>query len=815
MTQENNKKKVTIPIPENESDRLSALRGYAILDTLPEKQFDDITRLASLICETPITLISLLDESRQWFKSSLGLEVTETPREFSFCQFSIMQDDIFEVSNSHEDERFSNNPYVLGDPHISFYAGAPLITPEGHKMGTLCVIDSVPKKLTDAQREALKILANEVVINLELRKERAKLEEERKHALDAQELLLAFLDNAPSFATLRDKDQRYLLADKKSLANMNKTAEVAVGMHIRDVAQPDIVERLIEDDKRILSTLKPEVKDYEIPDKDGTRHYQRHLFPVFDADHNVYGVGTVTNDITDQKLLERQIRLTSERFQSIFFNSPISISISDLKTSTFLMVNQTFCDIFGYKPEDVEGKHVDEFDLVVHEEQRLSLRQEIEQMGRVYNKEVHVRGKDGYIFIALVSVEIVKTEDSIQAISAFQDITERFRMQEQLTIAKQEAEASTMAKSSFLANMSHEIRTPLNAMLGFASLLLGTQLDKNQREYLEAIDTSGKNLLSIINDILDFSKIEAGMFTIEKTPFSLQQALHSVNTMFFEKAQAKGLKLFTAVDPKLPPLVNGDPTRFTQILMNLLGNAIKFTNQGTISVEAVVEKITDNGATVRISVTDTGIGISEDKQNVIFKRFTQAEDNTTRNFGGTGLGLSIAKKLVELQGGEIWVKSEVNRGSEFSFRMTYEISDSKEYPMAEEIVKDNNKDIFDGKRVLIVEDNLLNQKLASTLLKAEGFDTKVAENGQIALDILANEQFDLILMDIQMPIMDGYQATAKIRADVSLTIPIVAMTANALTGERERCIGAGMNNYITKPFKTQDLLQIIADLLKK
>ena len=808
--------KSSFPIPANEDERLEKLKEYNILDTLPEKQFDDITRLASLICDTPITLVTLMDKDRQWFKSKQGLEGTETRREFSFCQYTIMSNEIFEVENSLEDERFANNPFVLNDPNVRFYAGAPLITPDGNNLGALCVLDTKPKKLTNAQREALTILANEVVVNMELRRERELIDQERKKATETYELLNAFLEHSPSYISLRSAvDGSYLMVNQATLSNVNRTREEMIGSKLEEIFGQQVADKVLADDREVIRKRKAATMEYVTGEGEDQRYFIRHLFPVFDSNNEVYAVGAISNDITESKETERQMIASNERFSKLFYNSPISMLIGNLDASEFVMVNNTFLQTFGYEEHELVGKKFQDIRFVAFEEDRRMLYEELRDHGRVSNREYTVLKKNGEQIVCLSSIETININGQLQTVSAFQDITVLKKVEKELEHAKRIAEESTLAKSSFLANMSHEIRTPLNALLGFAGILATTELNRTQQEYLEAIDTSGKNLLNIINDILDFSKIEAGMFSIEKTPFSLQQTLHSVNMMFFEKAQSKGLKFFMSIDPETPSLVIGDPTRFTQIMINLIGNALKFTNKGSVTIECDVESKTEKEVIIRIAVTDTGIGISPDKLDSIFNRFTQAEEDTTRNFGGTGLGLSIAKKLVELQDGELWVESKLDEGSVFGFRISYGISESKEYIHQETEKKPpvESKKSFVGKKLLVVEDNLLNQKLATTLLGNEGFEVHVADNGQVAIDILEKESYDLVLMDIQMPVMDGYQTALKMRDVLQLSVPVIAMTANALAGERERCLQAGMNDYITKPFKTQELLDKISQLI--
>jgi PAS domain S-box-containing protein len=499
-------------------------------------------------------------------------------------------------------------------------------------------------------------------------------------------------------------------------------------------------------------------------------------------------------------------------FPSLFYNSPIGITISDVATSRFIMVNNSFLKIFGFEEKEVIGKKATDLNLIREQIIREENIGEIKKNGRIQEKEILAYKKNGEPIYCLTSIEYIEIENKMASVSTFQDITERRNIETQLTEAKREAEKATLSKNTFLANMSHEIRTPLNAMLGFADLLEATQLNELQKEYLDAIEVSGKNLLTIINDILDFSKIEAGMLSIEQVSFGPQQLIQSVYTMFFKKAQSKNLKLFISLDPKLPPLLSGDPIRLNQIMINLIGNAVKFTAKGSVSVDCEVMERINNKVKLRFSVKDTGIGIPREKLATVFDRFTQAENNTTRNFGGTGLGLSIAKRLIELQGGEIFVNSKPGKGSEFYFTVEYMIADGKEYTLVLHNRK-KTEGVFKGKKALVVEDNPLNQKLVLTLLKNEGFDAEVAENGQIAVDLLKEKTYGIILMDLQMPVLDGYEATRKIRREVKSTIPIIAMTANAMAGEQERCMDTGMDDYITKPFKAASLLNILFKFL--
>lgn len=395
----------------------------------------------------------------------------------------------------------------------------------------------------------------------------------------------------------------------------------------------------------------------------------------------------------------------------------------------------------------------------------------------------------------------------------FRDVNLRTKLETELRIAKKQAEDNALLKEQFMANVSHEIRTPMNSILGFSDLLNKTPLDKTQNEYLTAIRTSSSNLLNIINDILDFSKIEAGKLSIEKIPFNLLSLIDSLKIMFSQKAKEKGILLNVHVDKLIPQHLFGDPTRLTQVLVNLINNAIKFTEKGEVTLSCDIKTIEHDVAQLVFRIKDTGIGIPQDKINQIFDRFDQGNKETTRKYGGTGLGLAIVKSLLEIQNGDIYVKSKEGFGSEFIVTISYPISyEEINFSNSETITVLPKLSNFEH-QILLAEDNVLNQKLAAGYLSNFGLKLDVAENGLEAIEKLKQKKYDLVLMDIQMPIIDGYNATAIIRKDLLQSVPIVAMTAHIMTGEKEKCLKFGMNDYITKPFKEAELYQILKKLL--
>ncbi|MCR9245201.1 MAG: ATP-binding protein [bacterium] len=669
--------------PDNESARLETLRRYGILDTASEQPYDDVVALAAEICKAPIALVSLTDECRQWFKASLGIQKNETPREFSFCSHAILEPGVLIVRDAGQDPRFCDHPGVTSPGGARFYAGAPIVTPNGHALGTVCVIDHEPRDLTPGQTEALAALARQVLALLELR--------EQARTRDGLS------------ATLRE--MAHLLDDSQQMAR--------VGGWSIDLASGDL-------------------------------SWTDQTYRIHDLTPATY-------------------RPTVE--SAIAFYAPQSLPRIQAAIETAAANRQPF---------DLE----------------LEL---ITATGR-------------HIWVNTTGKAVVENGQVKKVLGAFRDITEQRHVAAELKAAKEAAEAASEAKSRFLATMSHEIRTPMNAVLGYASLLGETDLDATQREHLRIIERSSEALLGLINNVLDFAQIEAGRLDVEHIEFDLHRAAGDVLLMLRPKADAKGIDLVLDLGDDVPQKVEGDPVRLGQVLLNLVNNAVKFTNQGGVTLQ-----ITTAADGIRAEVRDTGIGIPADRVAKIFEEFTQAAPSTHRRYGGTGLGLAICRRLVELMGGRIGATSRLRKGSTFWFQMPLRATQPTANAPADEAP--TSKIGGAGCRVLLAEDNKINQHLATAFLKRLDCEVEIVNNGVEAVEAAAKGDYALILMDCLMPEMDGYEAARQIRSREAEgnreRVPIIAVTANARTEDRIRCEAAGMDDYLGKPFRREQLERVI------
>ncbi len=759
-------------------------------------------------------------------------------------------------------------------------------------------------------------------------------------------LLRTLVDNLPDRIYVKDNLGRKTLSNTADmLASGAKNMQNIIGKTDFDAYPLELANKFWADDKQVLDTQTPIINREEYGlDKDGNKVWvMTSKMPVRDNHGQVVGLAGIGRDVTQQKNIELEIKRQKEFYETLISNSPVAIVVLD-NEEKIISCNPAFKTLFGYESNEILGVILDT--LITTKETSGEAQQYSQQ---VMNETVHAFGKRRRKDGSLVDVEIFGAPVFVEgqrvgALAIYHDISE-------IVHAQQEAEQANRSKSEFLANMSHEIRTPMNGVIGMLELTLDTTLTNEQQDYLQTSLKSAEALLTLLNDILDFSKIEAGKLELESINFNLRNLIEDVGYTLAKRAQDKGLELICLVHPDIAHVLYGDAGRLRQILTNLVGNAIKFTHQGEIVIRAEAIEETPTHAKVHFSVQDTGIGISHERQAAVFDRFTQADGSTTRNYGGTGLGLTISKQLIEAMNGTIGVKSEPGAGSNFWFKITFEVISSE--PLIESNitlsttdlrtvsilgVDDNQtnrlvlskmvegfgcrvetaasgarglemlhtaaragnpyhvvlldmqmpgmdgeqtaraiksdplvKDVkiviltsmgkrgdasrlkalgcsayllkpvkqqmlyealieilnskgdgeselvtrhaiaekrISGKRILLAEDNTINQKLAVALLQKAGYSVDVVDNGQHAFDKTISGGYNAILMDVQMPDVDGFEATRMIREWEAVNqqhIPIIAMTAHAMKGDRERCIEAGMDDYVTKPIESRIL----------
>ncbi len=524
----------------------------------------------------------------------------------------------------------------------------------------------------------------------------------------------------------------------------------------------------------------------------------------------------------------KKVEDTMQLYHDIIHSSPSMIAVFKGKDMIVELANNTIIETWG-KGNDVIGKSLFTILPEIVEQGYVEILTKVYETGEIYHAyEVPVNlNRNGqwellhYTFTyqaqrntrgEIEGIIIIANEVSPQVLAKkqIQDIAELAQIKAEK--ATQTAEDATKSKQQFLSNMSHEIRTPMNAIIGFTKVLLKTELTAKQKEYLTAIKLSGDALIVLINDILDLAKVDAGKMTFESIPFKLAVSVSSMLHLFETKIQEKNLKLIKEYDQRIPEVLMGDPVRLHQIILNLVSNAVKFTSDGAITVSVLQLSENEESVSLEFSVTDTGIGIAEDKKATIFDNFQQASSNTSRIFGGTGLGLSIVKQLIEPQGGTFQVESELGKGSRFSFILSF-LKTTNQAETVNDIIE-LDKEIKDIK-VLVVEDMPLNQLLMRTLLDDFGFSSDIAANGKLAIEKMATQQYDIILMDLQMPEMNGFEATKYIRGILKSDIPIIALTADVTTVDVAKCKEVGMNDYIAKPVDERILYSKIVSFVKK
>jgi len=721
----------------------------------------------------------------------------------SFQEFSQLNELLIIESNGPEPFVLRGQFEAIDNNTALFFAGTPWFNSMDEvKARKLSLNDFA---INDPMIDLLHVLRTEAIVSNDVKELLEQVNKQKNEAHTMAQRLSSLITNLQSGILLEDENRRIVLTNKTfcSLFGIPVDPAMMVGMDCSDSAEQS--KHLFKDPwsfVRNINRLLRERKQVtgEILELTDGRFFQRDYIPMF-VDDVYRGHLWQYTDISERIRQQNLLRKSEEKYRGIITNINLGLLEVDLE-ERIQYVNQSFRSISGYNELELLGRkptelfQLDETFLKLMKEKNAS---RLEGVSDVYEVPVKIKGGIKKWW-AISGAPLYNDEGQIVgSIGIHLDITRQKNLEEELRRAKNLAEQSAAAKESFLANMSHEIRTPLSGIYGMLQLLQNTRLSREQESYALAIDKAIGNLQAIINDILDLSKINAGMVEIEQVEFSLREELRSLYQLHLPKAKAKGLELVFDYDLALPDYFTGDPHRISQVINNLIGNALKFTEDGSVTVKTFPGTTT---GTVVIEVTDTGIGMDAKFLEVIFEKFTQEESGHSRKFGGTGLGMSITRKLMSLMGGTIEIESEKFKGT--TVRLSIPLQTAKATIAATEKTPFSGK--LKGKKILVAEDNEINATVIQSMLNREGAMVTLVGNGQELTEAFSTGNFDLIISDLQMPVMGGLDAARWVRKNSDTDIWMVALTANAMTEEKERCFNAGFNTVVFKPFHREDLL---------
>ena len=805
---------------QSNPDRITRLKKYAPFDTSSE-ECDDIVSLAGSICDTPIAFISFVAEERVWLKSTIGIDNTDSALVYSLCAKTILSSKVLTVTDCSKEDQFRNNPYFLKDKQVLSYAGASLITTDGYKIGTLSVMDVVPREFSEKQINGLIALSRNIIRFLDLKNKVETLVEQNHFNQRV-------IDFIPGMIGYWDTELCCCFANRAYHEWFGRTAKEMIGMKIQDVLGETIYKK---NEPFILGALSGVTQRFEraIPKPDGKVGYTWAQYIPDISEGMVKGFVVLVTDITELKLTEISLKEAEKKLNEILESMPEGLVEVNLN-GEIIYANKGAERILSIKETEIakryfnskEWRQVDSIGKP-YPPDRLPLAiamREKKEVGPIEHGIVDEAGNQKWLSVHALPL-FDKDNNLYGAIASFRDVTERNEFQKKLIEAKNSADNANKAKSEFLANMSHEIRTPMNAILGFSEILNRKLTDENLKQYALSIITSGRVLLKLINDVLDLSKIESGKFELNNSVVHFKKMFEEMQIIFSQKLEEKGLKLDFIISEELPDRIVLDELRLRQILLNLIGNAVKFTHTGYIKVSAkqISYNSKDNTVELLIEVEDTGIGIPKKDQSKIFDAFTQRSGQDHNVYGGTGLGLTIARKLIKLMNGEIFLHSEINQGTRFEIVLK-NLEVFSGFSINANLGSEENFDIlenefhFEPGKILVVDDIFVNRQLVRNFL--EDFSNLIiieAENGKLALEAVEENRPDLILMDIKMPVMNGVEAIQILKSNnKTKDIPIIALTASAFEQTKTEVIDS-CDGYLQKPVSRKNLIEKISEFL--